>query len=121
MNLIPYVKVLAVACMSCALGACVMAEPQEADADEAVAASAPEGDVASTTEAIAQSGGGQSDAIACGGNAQNRCIVKCSKTGDNLYYVGSWGELGGVCAIPGEAYCQGKNLGYRTHACWGHL
>lgn len=120
MNLIPYVKVLAVACMSCALGACVMAEPQEADTDEAVEASAPEGDVASTAEAIAQSGGDQSDVIACGGS-KIRCIVKCSKTGDNLYYVGSWGELGGVCASPGELYCHAKNLGYRTHACWGHL
>ncbi len=121
MNLISYVRVFAVACMSCSLGACVMAEPQEGDTDEAVGASGPEGDVASTAEAIAQSGGGQSDAMACGGNAQNRCLATCSKKGDTLFYVGSRSELGGVCATPGEEYCHDHGFGYRTKSCWGYI
>jgi len=121
MNLIPYVRALAFACLSSALGACVMAEPQEADSDDAVGASVPEEEIASTAEAIAQSGGDQSDAAGCGGTHTSRCFVKCSRTGDYLHYVGSWGQLGGVCATPGEMYCHAKNLGYRTSACWGHF
>lgn len=120
MNLIQYVRALAISCMSCALGACVMSAPGEADNDEAVVVSAEEGGPEATLQSLAQPGGGESNPVECGGNG-NWCLVTCSKTGGHLNIVGSWGQLQGTCAGPGDAFCTSHNLGYRTHACWGHL
>jgi hypothetical protein len=120
MNLITGVRALLVVCMSCALGACAMAEPDEADSEEAAVVSAEDKGPEVAPESFAPPGGGESDAVACGGNG-NWCLARCSKTGVQENIIGSKSQLGGTCAGPGETFCQSHGLGYRTHACWGHL
>ena len=118
MKLLPSVRVLAVAFMSCALGACVSAEVGEADSDEA-AVSAEETVPEVAPESLAPPGGGESNAVACDGTG-NWCLAECSKTGDHLNIVGTRGQVGG-CVTSGETFCTSHKLGYRTHSCWGHL
>jgi hypothetical protein len=122
MNIMSHTRVLAFACMSYALGACAMVELDEADMSPAAGVSVQEEDedVASASEAISKPGGEGSDAVGCGGG-QNWCLVKCSKTGSHLHVVGTWNQLGGACAGPGEKFCNSHKLGYRTSACWGYV
>lgn len=98
------------------LVACGEAEPAE---DEPVTMSTEEDGMQAT--AVDIGGGEEEDGVGCSGNGNNWCLVKCSKTGNTLHVVGSWNQLGGVCAAPGETFCHSHGLGYRTHACWGHI
>ena len=125
MKMLKYVGVFAVACMSGTLGACVMAEPDEADVDAADTATATaaeaeaEAEPKAAPESLAQPVDDASGP-ACGGSGA-WCLARCSRTGDYENIVGKWGSFGGSCSSNGETYCHSHYLGYRTHACWGHL
>lgn len=118
MNTRLYLKLALAGCLSCVLGACALAEPDEVDGDEPVTMSTEEDGMQST--AVNTGGGEEEDAVGCNGYG-NWCLVKCSKSGNMQHVVGTWNQLNGACVTPGEAFCKSHKLGYRTHACWGYV
>lgn len=119
MNTMSFIRVILTGCLSCLLGACIAAGPDEEGSDEPVVVST-EVENMQATAAASEPGGEEMDAVGCNGTG-NWCLAKCHQSGSTQHVVGKKGSLNGVCVTPAGAYCQQHDLGYLTHACWGYV